>query len=184
MCYSAEVSFMTWGFGMACAAFLYLTGHPVKSFLFPLVVTQMQLIEGLRWLNAVDERILSIAGKIQLYIQPIVGMIEGGMSANWIVAYAAIQTLAELLFGKRDLTFEVAEDGHFKWNWLYENVPLATLPYQVALLAVTYLLFPTWIWAIAYGVWGYYYLAHRQYGTMGSLWCVSANFLWIYYLLR
>lgn len=33
---------------------------------FPLVVTQMQLIEGLRWIHALDERILAVLGKIAL----------------------------------------------------------------------------------------------------------------------
>ena len=185
MCYSAEVSFLTWGFGMMSAAILAFSGTPLRSFIFPLLVSQMQLIEGLRWKHAVDERLLAIAGKFQIFLQPVAAMIEGNFATKWILLYVVVQSLAELLFGKRDLTFKVQEDGHFKWNWLYDpNGPGATVPYQIALLFSTYFIFPVWIWAAGWGMYAYYYIKHRTYGTFGSLWCVSGNFLWIYYLLR
>lgn len=186
MCYSAEVSFLTWGFGMACAAVLAFTGQPVKSFLLPLVVTQMQLIEGLRWIGAVDERLLAVAGKLTIYAQPIAAMIEGNVATKWIALYAVVQTIAELLYGKRNLTFKLQEDGHFKWNWIYDRTifPSAWLPYYIALLFASYMVLPLWVWVMTWGGYVYYYLRHWEYGTHGSLWCVFANLLWIYYLLR
>ena len=186
MCYSAEVSFLTWGFGMMCAAILAYSGQPVKSFLFPLTVVQMQLIEGLRWINAVDERILAVAGKLAIYLQPISAMVEGSVATKWIALYAVIQALAELLYGKRDLTFKVQEDGHFKWNWIYDQSILtsAWFPHHIALFIATYMILPTWVWAMGWGVYVYYYSRHWEYGTTGSLWCVIVNLMWIYYLLR
>jgi len=184
MCYSAEVSFATWGFGMLCAAVLAFSGTPIRSFLFPLIVTQMQLIEGLRWTNAVDERILAIAGKLELYLQPIAAMIEGQAATHWIALYAVAQGLMELLYGSRDLTFKVQCDGHFKWNWIHKNGEYVAIPYLIALFVSTMMLFPVWVWASAWALLGYYTAEHWRFGTQGSLWCVAANLLWVYYLLR
>ena len=57
MCYSPEVSFGTWIFGLIASIYLYYNNKP---FLFPLVVSQMQLVEGLRWTRLVDETIIAI----------------------------------------------------------------------------------------------------------------------------
>lgn len=184
MCYSAEVSFATWGFGMACAAFLYLTGHPVKSFLLPLVVVQMQLVEGLRWLKALPEPLLAWAGKLAIYAQPIAAMIEGGMPREWMVLYAVVQTVMEALFGSRDTRFVVADDGHFKWNWIWEAQYFTTLPYALALLISTYVLVPFPLWAALWALYAFYTYHHNRYGTQGSLWCVAVNLGWLYYILR
>ena len=109
MCYSAEVSFGTWTFGMLCAAILSQQGKP---YLFPLVVSQMQLVEGLRWIDAVDERLLSILGKLVLFAQPVAAFYEAKKYA-FILPYVVIQAISEFLYGSRDLRFVVAKDGHF-----------------------------------------------------------------------
>ncbi len=183
MCYSAEVSFMTWGFGMACAAFLYSTGVPVKAFLFPLVFVQMQLVEGLRWIHAVDESLLAVAGKLVLYLQPAAALYEGG-NRTFIVPYLVAQAVLEALFGGRDLRFSIAGDGHFRWDWLGERSMLTMVPYWGMLAYGAYKLYPLPIFLGMTGLLGYYSAAHWTYGTAGSLWCVAANVLWIYYLLR
>lgn len=182
MCYSAEVSFLTWGFGMACAAFLYATGQPIRSFVFPLAVTQMQLVEGLRWMNYIDERVLAVLGKLVLYAQPVAGMIETGR-LQWILPYAIVQGILEVMAGSRNLSFAVAKDGHFRWEWI-DEIGIAALPYWIALFLVTGLMYPAHINMISAGLLMYYGASHWQYETWGSLWCVSVNFLWIYYLLR
>jgi len=182
MCYSAEVSFLTWGFGMMSALVLWSQGQPLKSFLFPLVIAQMQLVEGLRWINAMDERILAVLGKLVIYAQPVAGMIELG-KPSWVLPYILIQGLLELLAGSRTLSFAVAEDGHLRWDWL-DEVSITSVPYWVALFAVTYMLYPTGVGLFFLGLLFYYGVNHWQYDTWGSLWCVSVNLLWIYYLLK
>lgn len=181
MCYSAEVSFLTWGFGMACAALLVATGHPVKSFVFPLTVAQMQLIEGLRWMEAIDERILSILGKLAIYAQPVAVMVEGKMT-QWIVPYVVAQGVLEALFGSRDLRFVVADDGHFQWRWIHDNWEIATLPYWIAMLITTYWRFPLPVFLAGWSILVYFMLRHWEYKTSGSLWCVWSNLWWLYYI--
>lgn len=175
MCYSAEVSFLTWGFGMACAAVLAGTGQPL---VFPFTVAQMQLIEGLRWLDTVDERILAVLGKLAIYAQPVAVMLEGKMT-QWIVPYVAIQAVSEALFGSRDLRFVVADDGHFQWKWM-EGV--ASLPYWIALLITTYWRFPLPVFLAGWGLLVYFMVQHWEYKTVGSLWCVWSNLWWLYYM--
>lgn len=182
MCYSAEASFGTWIFGIISAILLSSSGQPVRSFLFPLAVTQMQLIEGLRWINVVDERILAVLGKVVLYSQPVAGMIEAGKT-QWILPYIVVQGILELVGGSRDLRFVIAKDGHFRWDWIDETT-LFALPYWIALIAVTGILYPGYINLIAIALLAYYASAHWKYETWGSLWCVSVNFLWLYYLGR
>ena len=183
MCYSAEVSFLTWGFGMACAAVLAFTGQPVKSFLFPLVVTQMQLVEGLRWINAVDERFLAIAGKLAIALQPAAAFYEAG-KATYIPIYIGVYALHEIMRGSRDLRFVVAEDGHLEWKWLFDPVSMDALLYWVALLVSTSFLYFGKVGIFFLVLFAYFYINHQPYNTYGSLWCVWVNLLWIYYLLR
>lgn len=180
MCYSAEVSFLTWGFGMACAAVLAATGQSWKSFAFPLTVAQMQLVEGLRWSEAVDERLLSLLGKLAIYAQPVAVMVEGKMT-QWAVPYVVVQVLAEALFGSRDLRFVVADDGHFQWKWIQGN---ASLPYWIALLITTYWRFPLPVFLAGWGSLLYFVLQNWEHNTVGSLWCVWSNLWWMYYLTK
>ena len=183
MCYSAEVSFLTWGFGIASALILYTTGQPIRSFAFPLAVSQMQLVEGLRWIHAVDERILAILGKIALGIQPAAGFYEAGKT-NLVLPYLVLYTLSEALAGSKDLRFVIAEDGHLRWKWLFESGSIPAIVYWVGLLSSTLIILPLPLWLFFFALFVYFSVTHGKYGTWGSLWCVWVNLLWIYYLLR
>jgi hypothetical protein len=180
MCYSAEVSFGTWAFGMLCTAVLYAQG---KFFLFPFMVTQMQLVEGLRWIEALDERVLSILGKLVLYAQPVAAFYDAKQT-SFIVPYIVIQGLTELLYGSRDLRFVVADDGHFEWKWSFDAVSVQALPYWIGLFAGASFLLPRWLSIFTMSMFAYFYIHHNQYSTYGSLWCVWVNLLWVYYILR
>jgi hypothetical protein len=179
MCYSPEVSFGTWGLGMIAALYLYSNQKP---FLFPFVVSQMQLIEGLRWVHRVDESILAILGKLALYAQPVAALYEA-KQFSLISPYLIAISLSEYLFGSRDLRFTIAKDGHFQWNWGFKST-LAALPYWIGLLVGTSYLLPTSVILFMAALFLYYYITHQEYKTYGSLWCVSVNILWIYYLVR
>ena len=180
MCYSAEVSFATWAFGMLSAMVLVSTGTPVRTLLLPLVIVQMQLIEGVRWLDVVDESVLAVLGKLTLFLQPIAGFVQSG-ATQFILPYVVIQLAAEALAGSRDLRFVVAEDGHFTWKWWTGQ--LDAIPYLVAMTIAGYLAFPFPLFALSLSLMLYYVAQHSKYGTVGSLWCVSVNIVWIYYLL-
>lgn len=178
MCYSPEVSFGTWFIGILASLYLYKNG---KSFLFPLVVSQMQLIEGLRWVNFIDEKILAIFGKLVLYAQPVAAFYEA-KRYEFILPYMLVQSLTELLYGSRDLRFIIAGDGHFAWKWIKSPLSYETIPYWIGLLLGGSFLLPRALSIILLGLFAYFYINHSSYNTHGSLWCVSVNILWIYYL--
>lgn len=180
MCYSAEVSFGTWGFGMICA---YILAQEGKAYLFPFVVSQMQLVEGVRWIGAVDERLLAVMGKLALFSQPIAAFYEA-KRYSFILPYIVIQSITEILYGSRDLRFVVADDGHFAWKWNFDPISAPALPYWIGLVLGTYFLLPREVAALMIALLTYFYIYHSQYGTYGSLWCVWVNLLWVYYMLR
>lgn len=180
MCYSAEVSFGTWGFGILASLYLAANG---KSYLFPLVVSQMQLVEGLRWIHAVDERILAVFGKIVLYAQPVAAFYEA-KRYSFILPYVVLQSLVEILYGSRDLRFVLSPDGHFEWKWSFTPVSIEAIPYWVGLFVGASFLLPREVSFFMMSLFLYFYLNHAQYNTYGSLWCVWVNLLWVYYLLQ
>ncbi len=177
MCYSAEVSFGTWAFGMTCA---FLLAQQGKFYPFAFVFTQMQLVEGLRWIDAVDERILAVLGKLVLFAQPIAAFYEA-KAYGFILPYIIVQCLTELWIGSRDLRFVVADDGHFTWKW---SGLLETLPYWIALAIGAYMILPPSLFLAMAGLFAYFYSQHSSYGTHGSLWCTWVNVLWVYYMMR
>jgi len=180
MCYSPEVSFGTWIIGLVASTYLFYNNKP---FLFPLVVSQMQLIEGLRWIHAVDERVLAIAGKVALYSQPVAAFYEA-KKYSFILPYVVVQIVNELMYGSRDLRFVTAKDGHFEWKWSVDPISLQALPYWIGLFLGTYYILSTEIAIIMIGLLAYFYINHSKCNTYGSLWCVSVNLLWVYYLSK
>ena len=180
MCYSAEVSFGTWFFGIVCSILLHQQGKP---YYVPLVTSQMQLVEGLRWIDAVDERILSVLGKLTLLAQPVAGFYEA-KKYGFILPYIVIQSIGTLLYGSRDLRFVVAGDGHFEWKWGFDAISFEGLPYCIAFCMCLYFLYPIEVSVTLLGLLAYFYMNHCQYNTHGSLWCVWVNVLWVYYMLR
>lgn len=180
MCYSAEVSFGTWTFGILASIYLYSKGKP---FLFPLVVSQMQLVEGLRWINAFDERILAALGKLVLYAQPVAAFYEA-KRYTYILPYVIAQTVTEILVGSRDLRFKIADDGHFQWLWLKSPFSFETVPYWIGLILGASFILPQGVGLLMLGLLAYYFINHYKYHTYGSLWCVSVNIMWIFYLFR
>lgn len=183
MCYSAEVSFGTWIFGMLSAWTLMQSGASLQSLAFPLSVTQMQLVEGLQWIRAVDERVLAILGKLVLLLQPVAAFYEA-KQYGFIAPYLAIQAVNEALYGSRDLRFTLADDGHFKWNWSFDPVSLQALPYWIGLFVGASFVVSRPVAIGLMALLAYFYVNHAKYETYGSLWCVWVNLMWVDYLLR
>ena len=183
MCYSAEVSFGTWAFGMLSAFALLQKGQSIQSIAFPLVITQMQLVEGLQWIRAIDESTLAILGKLALSLQPV-AMFYESKKYGFILPYMVAYGMTELLYGSRDLRFTVAEDGHFQWKWGFDPISVQSALYWAGLLLGASLLLPLEVSALMLAIFVYFFFNHAEYETYGSLWCVWVNLLWIYYLLR
>jgi hypothetical protein len=183
MCYSPEVSFGIWAFGMLSALTLVTNGQSVQSIAFPLMITQMQLVEGLQWIRAVDESTLAILGKLVLVLQPAAAFYEA-KQYSLILPYIAIQALVEFMYGSRDLRFVIAEDGHFAWRWNSDPMSLQSLPYWIGLFLGASFILPREVSLVMMSLFVYFFVNHREYETYGSLWCVWVNLLWVYYLLR
>lgn len=180
MCYSAEVSFGTWIIGLVLSTYLYTNNKP---FLFPFVVSQMQLVEGLRWIHAVDERVLAIAGKVVLYAQPVAAFYEA-KKYSFILPYMILQAVTEFMYGSRDLRFVKANDGHFEWKWNFADFSPPAVAYWIGLSLGAYYILSTEVSLIMLALLAYFYINHAKYNTYGSLWCVSVNLLWVYYLYK
>lgn len=183
MCYSPEVSFGTWAFGMLSAFVLLQKGKSLQSIAFPLIISQMQLVEGLQWIRAVDESTLAILGKIVLFLQPVAAFYEA-KKYSFILPYAIAYGAMEALYGSRDLRFVVAEDGHLEWKWNFDPASLEALPYWIGLVVGTYFILSGEIGLLMISLLVYFYAYHREYKTYASLWCVWVNLLWVYYLVR
>jgi hypothetical protein len=183
MCYSAEVSFGTWAFGMLSALALLQKGQSLQSMAFPLMISQMQLVEGLRWMGDVDESTLAILGKLVLALQPAAAFYEA-KQYSFILPYLVVQALVELMYGSRDLRFVVAQDGHFAWNWNSDPMSLQALPYWIGLFVGASFILPRAVSAVMMALFVYFFVNHGEYKTYGSLWCVWVNLLWVYYLVR
>lgn len=178
MCYSPEVSFTTWTIGIISSIYLFYQGKP---FIFPLVVSQMQLVEGLRWINIIDEKIIAILAKIVLFLQPVAAFVEAG-KYSYILPYVLAQTAATAAAGSRDFRFIVADDGHFEWKWITNVFSIETIPYWVGLVVGSSLIFSHGIGLLLLAFLAYFYINHKEYNTFGSLWCFSVNIMWIYYI--
>ena len=183
MCYSAEVSFGTWAFGMLSALVLLQKGQSLQSIAFPLMVSQMQLVEGLQWIRAVDESTLAILGKLVLVLQPAAAFYEA-KKYSFILPYLVVQALVEFMYGSRDLRFVVAQDGHFDWKWNSDPMSVQSLPYWIGLFLGASFLLPREVAFVMMALFAYFFVNHVEYNTYGSLWCVWVNLLWFYYLLR
>jgi len=183
MCYSAEVSFGTWAFGMLSAFALLQKGQSLQSIAFPLMITQMQLVEGLQWIRAVDESTLAILGKLVLFLQPVAAFYEA-KKYSFVLPYAIAYGAMEALYGSRDLRFVVAEDGHFQWKWGFDPASVQAGLYWIGLFLGASILLPLEVSIGILALFVYFLYNHVEYGTYGSLWCVWVNLLWIYYLVR
>ena len=183
MCYSPEVSFGTWAFGMLSAFALLQKGQSLQSIMFPLVITQMQLVEGLQWIRAVDESTLAILGKLVLFLQPLAAFYEAKKYA-FVLPYVIAYGVMEALYGSRDLRFVVAEDGHLEWKWNFDPISVAAVPYWIGLFVGASFLLPREVSLGMMALFVYFFVNHAQYKTYGSLWCVWVNLLWVFYLVR
>jgi hypothetical protein len=168
---------------MLSALALLQKGQSLQSMAFPLMISQMQLVEGLRWMGDVDESTLAILGKLVLALQPAAAFYEA-KQYSFILPYLVVQALVELMYGSRDLRFVVAQDGHFAWNWNSDPMSLQALPYWIGLFVGASFILPRAVSAVMMALFVYFFVNHGEYKTYGSLWCVWVNLLWVYYLVR
>jgi hypothetical protein len=183
MCYSAPASFTAWGFAMASLLFLLYRGVPFRKLAFATTFSQMQLIEGLRWLNIGNESILAFLAKANLYLQPISLLYQFEYPTLVIISYILGQLFVEILYGSNEYSFTVAKNNHFQWNFISDSV-LLFLPYffVFGLVLVSNFKAIAVVWNILFLAYCLY--TYKEHGTWGTIWCYWSNALWAYYLLQ
>lgn len=183
MCYSAPASFSAWGIAMISLIYLLQKGVPFRDLVFATTFSQMQLFEGLRWLNAGNETFLALAAKASLYLQPIALLYEFKYPVWLYIVYVIIQSLLEYNIGSDDYRFTVAKNGHFVWNFL-SGSPYSFIPYFAIFGLVLFSKFKpiAIVWNLLF--FGYCLYTYFDSKTWGTIWCYWSNGLWIYYLLQ
>lgn len=174
MCFSFEVSILTYIFGMLSA---FIIGFK-KELILPIVFTQMQLIEGLIWKFPQYNYILSILAFLIIFIEPIASIISYSTNYYMIIFYLI---LTPYIFNNTDkFITTIGRNGHLRWNWLDLNW------IQIILFAF-FLLYPIknilgLIFTIFILVISLYYGYNDQ--TFGTNFCYWINLIWIYLLIK
>ena len=185
MCWSANGSLATWALGMALAG--ATCGYDPKIWLFAFVFTQMQLIEYFLWKNLKVPRLNTLwsqAGMLVILLEPVAAiyMIKDVALRNKMFAAYAVYVAALLMTQKFDFTTVVGGNGHLEWKWIPSFA--AMIPWIVFFLA------PLWISGnhvsfvagVATLLMSTYF--YMQYGTISSMWCWVAVFLWLIILAK
>lgn len=176
MCWSADGSLKTYTLAMSLAAVHYYKGtrNPIILLLL-FVFAQMQLIEYFLWKNLTvpaANQLWSAVGTSLLIIQPLISAMllpEDLRNKAWMITLTG--TALYFLTTKVDLTTEVGENGHLKWNW----IPSLLSPWAIGWLVM--LIAPMWFTGhrIAFLFTMFTYIIstyfNDKYGTAGSYWC-------------
>jgi hypothetical protein len=161
---------------MSLAAVHYYKGtrNPIILLLL-FVFAQMQLIEYFLWKNLTvpaANQLWSAVGTSLLIIQPLISAMllpEDLRNKAWMITLTG--TALYFLTTKVDLTTEVGENGHLKWNW----IPSLLSPWAIGWLVM--LIAPMWFTGhrIAFLFTMFTYIIstyfNDKYGTAGSYWC-------------
>lgn len=176
MCWSADGSLKTYALAMSLAAVHYYKGtrNPIILLLL-FVFAQMQLVEYFLWKNLTvpaANQLWSVVGTSLLIIQPLISAMllpDDLRNKAWMITLTG--TALYFLTTKVDLTTEVGENGHLKWNW----IPSLLSPWAIGWLVM--LIAPMWITGhrIAFLFTMFTYIIstyfNDKYGTAGSYWC-------------
>ena len=184
MCWSADGSLKTYMFGVILAAVYKSQGVlDPHMWLLMTVFTHMQLVEYFLWKNLnvpAANAFWSGAGAALLFAQPIISAMllkKGLRNKLWLVYLLGAATY--FATRKVDLSTEVGDNGHLKWNWITSF----TSPWALAWLAMLVgpMLLTGHNSAAAFIVATYVASAYfnDKYGTAGSYWCWFAIATWL-----
>ena len=207
MCFSAEISIITFIIGIIGSLLCISLGKPVDKILgyFFIFVSLMQGIEYLLWNHQKCDnynRFLSILGMVLNHLQPIVlGLLILYFNKNvstkiiYIIMFlylcAIIPYSIQFLNNKNlECTIKTTKNNHLLWNW--NSMFLNNQIYLIFLLILCLLIyfgFPNKYKFIAILValisFGSSHFFYYKEGVMGSLWCFYILFItYIYYILN
>lgn len=206
MCWNQYVSINTFLFsifGLSLIAFnnkyssykLSFFDYPYV-YVFMLSFIFMQLIEYILWRNLNNptiNNIVSILGLLLLTIQPIASLLminnNNLLRNKLLLVYsipAAVYFVYNLLYTK--IHTVLSPSGHLAWKWMSylnsENIHLFVNLFYLFFMFFS-LVYNKYYKALTllfmYIIVNYYF--HKD-GSAGSIWCLSANILILYFLLK
>lgn len=204
MCWNKDVSLNTFLFACLGMLFIGYTNTFTKyktpffddiyGYLIVLGFASIQLFEYFAWSNLKSPAMNSLVSKVGLAIifaMPVTTLSAIGNAAirNAMLMYYGVAFVLFIAyknaFNPFVFTTTVAKNGHLAWNWLR----LTGFEQVFAFAWVFFYFFKLYFekdyaWAGACTLWFFliYYLYLRD-GTWGSMWCWTANFMILYYLI-
>jgi hypothetical protein len=204
MCWNQYVSINTFAFGifgLLLFAFnntysqyrLPAFNNPY-TYLFMLSIILMQLVEFFLWRNLKNKsinRIISTMGLLLIFLQPAASILlirELGLRNKLLALYGVLASVVFVYnLATSDIHTTVSPCKHLSWNWVSYGSPLADVLVKLGYLV--FLFFPlmynkyylSLIFLAVYMGFIYYY---NKTGSAGSLWCLSANVIMVYLLIR
>ncbi len=203
MCWNQYVSMNTFSIGIFCLLLIYYnneySNYKTKMFenkyayLFVLSVISMQLVEFFLWRNIDNiaiNKIVSILGITLLALQPFTALLlikDIPLRNKLLVAYSiptAIYLAYSILF--TNIHTVVSKKGHLAWKWFNHGTSVHVF---IRLFYLFFMFFPllynkyysSLMMLFAYLV--FIYMYHKD-GTSGSIWCIFANLLTMYFLFK
>lgn len=166
----------------------------IYGYLIVLGFASIQLFEYFVWSNLKSPAMNSLVSKVGLAIifaLPITTLMTVGNATirnTVLLGYAGFIALVityKYLHNPFVFTTTVAKNGHLAWNWLRLTGFEQSFAFAWAFFYFFKLYFDRdYLWAGACTLWFFviYYFYLRD-GTWGSMWCWTANFLILYYLV-
>ena len=205
MCFSAEISLITFIVGIIGSLLCISLGKPIDKIIgyYFIFVSLMQCIEYLLWNHQKCDnynRFLSILGMVLNHLQPIVlGLLILYFNKNvstkimYIIMFLYLciiipYSIQFLNNKKLECTIKTSKNHHLIWIW--NNMFFAYKIYLIFLLTLCFLIyfgFPNrykfiaiLVTLISFGTSQFFYYKE---GVMGSLWCFYILFItYIYYI--
>jgi hypothetical protein len=164
------------------------------AYFFMLSIISMQLVEFFLWRNLKNKKantFFSTVGLLLIFIQPFASLllitnIPLRNKLLWLYSVPAVIGYSYILLNANIHTV-VSSCGHLKWNWAYHK------SFGIDIICNIFYLFFLFFSLVYNGHYAaltliliYFLILYYFYrnGTFGSIWCLSANALMIYFLVK
>jgi hypothetical protein len=159
-----------------------------------LSVIGIQLVEFFLWRNLKNKKIntfFSTVGLLLVFIQPVASLllinnIPLRNKLLWLYSVPAVIAYSYALLNV-DIHTIVSPCGHLKWNWISDNGFVMDVVFNFFYLFFAFFSFVyNGYYTALTGILAYIVILYYFYGsgTFGSIWCLSANAVMIYFLSK
>lgn len=204
MCWNQYVSLNTFVFGIFGLLLIYFNNTYSKykidifnnhyAYLFMLSFISMQLIEFILWRNLDNtfiNKTVSFMGVLLLAIQPITSLllIENIPLRNQLLAVYSIPAFIYVVYNSliTNIHTTVSPLCHLRWNWAFYKNGLLQIPIMAFYLFFMFFsliynkYYKSLLILLLYVI--FVFLLGKD-GSFGSVWCLSANLVVLYFVLQ